>query len=370
MKKGFTLIELLVVMGIIAILAALLVPVFQQAREKAKQTRCMNRLKQIGGALNAYQGDTGSLPEYNNMQDVKWTDMRWEESGRRSRRMVQGTMVNRRGSLDLLVPNYLSDVRMLKCPSDEGSPELALEGQPGEQGRASNPTLGIDMDAALSRDIKIENHYGNDYYWGACDPFENPESRACTYVGLQRADHISYVYTGEQSISSSERQKPSRMRIMADNDEEGNEKPFGEFPMMSEMSSGTVNWRPDFQPGSDAGGSECRGNVPTGLIHYRGYSPFSDVPEYASWAAQDLGISYYYVGGLESSDNHGTNGVNVLYLDWHVDFDQRSWPAPIGWKNTTRFPRQRWTVGDGSAMAGCENTTYLPAVRRSSEQIE
>ena len=51
MKKGFTLIELLVVIAIIAILAAILFPVFAQAREKARQTQCISNAKQIGTAM-------------------------------------------------------------------------------------------------------------------------------------------------------------------------------------------------------------------------------------------------------------------------------------------------------------------------------
>ncbi len=57
MKKGFTLIELLVVIAIIAILAAILFPVFAQAREKARQTTCLSNLKQLGTALMLYVDD-------------------------------------------------------------------------------------------------------------------------------------------------------------------------------------------------------------------------------------------------------------------------------------------------------------------------
>ena len=55
--KGFTLIELLVVIAIIAILAAILFPVFARAREKARQTSCLNNLKQLGTALVMYAQD-------------------------------------------------------------------------------------------------------------------------------------------------------------------------------------------------------------------------------------------------------------------------------------------------------------------------
>jgi prepilin-type N-terminal cleavage/methylation domain-containing protein/prepilin-type processing-associated H-X9-DG protein len=59
--KGFTLIELLVVIAIIAILAAILFPVFGQARAAARQSVCQNNLKMIGDACSMYENDWAKI---------------------------------------------------------------------------------------------------------------------------------------------------------------------------------------------------------------------------------------------------------------------------------------------------------------------
>jgi prepilin-type N-terminal cleavage/methylation domain-containing protein/prepilin-type processing-associated H-X9-DG protein len=66
-RRGFTLIELLVVIAIIAILAAILFPVFAKAREKARQSSCLSNVKQLMLAFMQYKQD----------YDEKWPSMYW-----------------------------------------------------------------------------------------------------------------------------------------------------------------------------------------------------------------------------------------------------------------------------------------------------
>ena len=68
-SKAFTLIELLVVMAIIAILAAMLLPVLSSAKDAAYTTACKNNLRQIGIGIQLYANDFGVYPVY---QQVNW----------------------------------------------------------------------------------------------------------------------------------------------------------------------------------------------------------------------------------------------------------------------------------------------------------
>ncbi|MBC8104117.1 MAG: DUF1559 domain-containing protein [Cytophagales bacterium] len=79
-SSGFTLIELLVVIAIIAILAAILFPVFAQAREKARQTACLSNQKQIGTSILMYTQDYDEcypVGNYTFGAQSSWAQLSW-----------------------------------------------------------------------------------------------------------------------------------------------------------------------------------------------------------------------------------------------------------------------------------------------------
>ena len=112
MKKtnfGFTLIELLVVIAIIAILAAILFPVFAKAREKARQISCVSNLKQIGLGLMQYSQDNDEI-----MVNAWFGNNGFTESDPTT---TTGTV--RYKWMDAIFP-YVKSNQIFTCPDDSG----------------------------------------------------------------------------------------------------------------------------------------------------------------------------------------------------------------------------------------------------------
>jgi prepilin-type N-terminal cleavage/methylation domain-containing protein len=121
-KQAFTLIELLVVIAIIAILAAILFPVFAQAREKARATSCLSNLKQIGTASMMYVQDYDEqyyVSSYNCTEPTATCPQYVNASGTivPEARGLGGNALKTYYWVYLLQP-YVKNYQMFKCPSN------------------------------------------------------------------------------------------------------------------------------------------------------------------------------------------------------------------------------------------------------------
>lgn len=113
LRQGFTLIELLVVIAIIAILAAILFPVFARARENARRSSCSSNLKQIGLGLMQYVQDYDEIMPMNNTNEAAggiWMDK---------------------------IQPYIKSYQLFKCPSDSSAAQPAYN--------TPNTSYGINM---------------------------------------------------------------------------------------------------------------------------------------------------------------------------------------------------------------------------------
>src|SRR5262249_25234595 len=105
---GFTLVELLVVIAIIAILAAILFPVFAQAREQARTASCLSNAKQVGLAMTLYE------------QDYDEVILPWYVKTGAARNGADPDPFRRRSDVQVwaqLIQPYLKSLSVLYCPS-------------------------------------------------------------------------------------------------------------------------------------------------------------------------------------------------------------------------------------------------------------
>jgi len=119
-RNGFTLIELLVVIAIIAILAAILFPVFAQARESARQTSCLSNTKQLGLGILQYTQD------YDEKFPL-WLYTDWATNGKNIVDRPWGPWKAANIGWDKAIQPYVKNIQIFRCPSngDGANPDPA-----------------------------------------------------------------------------------------------------------------------------------------------------------------------------------------------------------------------------------------------------
>ncbi len=155
-RRGFTLIELLVVIAIIAILAAILFPVFARARAKAQQNTCLSNVKQINLALIMYAGDYD--------QQFVWPG-------------GAGYLGNQ--WVDRIVP-YVKNDQIFTCPVDEMN------------------ELGYTGNEQKSRSYNLNYYYGTlmGAYPSSAEAMSYPAEMWCLIDGINGTG-VRYAYTND-----------------------------------------------------------------------------------------------------------------------------------------------------------------------------
>lgn len=120
-KRGFTLIELLVVIAIIAILAAILFPVFARAREAARKSNCQSNMKELGTAMALYYGDYDAmLPS----SAIKTGNTTWDQTSSEAFATQRGQLPPQAGynpnitTWPMLLYSHMKNKDIIWCPSD------------------------------------------------------------------------------------------------------------------------------------------------------------------------------------------------------------------------------------------------------------
>jgi len=160
-KRGFTLIELLVVIAIIAILAAILFPVFAQAKEAAKRTSCMSNSNQLGKAVAMYQGDNDDRVPLSNFYLPQFMGGPTPSIG------------TNRSTAIYSMTEYISSSKFSRCPSDPSATD---------QGLSINPDTGAIIPSTSTDLIKQAWSYRASYgmNWLFLCPMVNSTTSALT----------------------------------------------------------------------------------------------------------------------------------------------------------------------------------------------
>jgi prepilin-type N-terminal cleavage/methylation domain-containing protein len=134
--RGWTLIELLVVIGIVALLAALLFPVFMTTRGEAREISCVSQLRQIGLAIRMYAQEHDELYPYAVDPTDRYTPQIWDDFP------YYQVMIPYMPMLHETLQPYIRSASIFRCPSDTGYDVEDFNGTPLDASPSSFEKFG------------------------------------------------------------------------------------------------------------------------------------------------------------------------------------------------------------------------------------